>query len=148
MSKPVESRESRVEGNLTPGQPASGSRPSTLDPRQHSSPGRQAWKRFRKNRIAVISACYLAFLLMALVAWPIVLKVSGGTFAQIHNPDRLSDAQFAPPGAQHWFGTDLHGRDVFSRVLFGAQISLLVGIVGAMVSLVIGVLWGAIAGSL
>jgi len=70
----------------------------------------------------------------------------GGTFAQIHNPDQLSDAQFASPGAQHWFGTDVHGRDVFSRVLFGAQISLLVGIVGAGVSLVIGVLWGAIAG--
>src|SRR5208283_4371568 len=65
---------------------------------------------------------------------------------QIHNPNQLSDAQFAPPGAQHWFGTDVHGRDVFSRVLFGAQISLLVGIVGAGVSLVIGVLWGAIAG--
>ena len=68
------------------------------------------------------------------------------TFAQLHDPDQLSDAQFAPPSAQHWFGTDLHGRDLFSRVLFGAQISLLVGVVGAVVSLVIGVLWGAVAG--
>jgi peptide/nickel transport system permease protein/oligopeptide transport system permease protein len=67
-------------------------------------------------------------------------------FAQVHNPNQLSDAQFVPPGAQHWFGTDVHGRDVFSRILYGAQISLLVGIVGAGVSLVIGVLWGAIAG--
>jgi len=74
------------------------------------------------------------------------LKIAGSHFAQLHRPDDLSNLQFAPPSAQHWFGTDVHGRDLFSRVLFGAQISLLVGIVGAGVSLVIGVLWGAIAG--
>jgi peptide/nickel transport system permease protein/oligopeptide transport system permease protein len=110
------------------------------------SPGRNAWRRFRRNRVAVVSAWYLVFLLLAVFAWPLVLKLSGATFAQAHNPDQLSDMQFAPPGAQHWFGTDVHGRDVFSRILFGAQISLLVGVVGAGVSLVIGVLWGAIAG--
>jgi peptide/nickel transport system permease protein/oligopeptide transport system permease protein len=115
-----------VEGNLTPGQ--------------------RAWQRFRRNRAAVISAWYLVFLLLAIIAWPAILKISGGTFAQVHNPNQLSDAAFAPPGMQYWFGTDVHGRDVFSRILFGAQISLLVGIVGAGVSLVIGVLWGAIAG--
>ncbi|PYK61996.1 MAG: hypothetical protein DME21_07540, partial [Verrucomicrobia bacterium] len=58
----------------------------------------------------------------------------------------LSDAQFQPPGAEHGFGTDVHGRDLLSRVFYGARISLLVGVVGAVVSLVIGVLWGAIAG--
>jgi oligopeptide transport system permease protein len=72
--------------------------------------------------------------------------MTGTAFAQEHDPNHLSDAQFLPPGAQHWFGTDVHGRDVFSRVLFGAQISLLVGVIGTLVSLVIGVLWGAIAG--
>jgi len=111
-----------------------------------ASPGRQAWERFRKNRAAVVGAGYLILLLLAIGAWPLLLKITGGTFAQIHDPNRLSDAAFAPPSAQYWFGTDVHGRDVFSRVLYGAQISLLVGIVGAGVSLVIGVLWGAIAG--
>jgi peptide/nickel transport system permease protein/oligopeptide transport system permease protein len=75
-----------------------------------------------------------------------LLKIVGGGFALLHNPDQLSDAQFTAPDAHHWFGTDVHGRDIFSRVLFGAQISLLVGIVGAGVSLVIGVLWGSVAG--
>jgi peptide/nickel transport system permease protein/oligopeptide transport system permease protein len=109
-------------------------------------PGKAAWRRFQQNRPAYASAWFLVFLLLAVIAWPIILKMSGAGFAQLHNPDQLSDAQFSPPSAQHWFGTDLHGRDLFSRVLFGAQISLLVGVVGAGVSLVIGVLWGAVAG--
>jgi oligopeptide transport system permease protein len=113
---------------------------------QRISPNQQARRRFKKNRPAVLSAWFLALLLLAITAWPLLLKIAGATFAQAHAPDQLSDAQFTPPDAQHWFGTDLHGRDVFSRVLFGAQISLLVGVVGAGVSLVIGVLWGAVAG--
>jgi peptide/nickel transport system permease protein/oligopeptide transport system permease protein len=113
---------------------------------QHISPGKRAWRRFKGNRAAVVSAWFLVLLIAAILAWPITLKIAGAHFAQLHNPDGLSDAQFAPPDAQHWFGTDVHGRDLFSRVLFGAQISLLVGVVGALVSLVIGVLWGAIAG--
>src|SRR6202040_2539072 len=70
----------------------------------------------------------------------------GAEFASRYQPDQLSEAQFQPPSARHWLGTDVHGRDLLSRALYGAQISLLVGIVGAAVSLVIGVLWGAIAG--
>jgi peptide/nickel transport system permease protein/oligopeptide transport system permease protein len=113
---------------------------------KHISPGKRAWQRFKKNRAAALSAWFLAFLLLVIIAWPVILKIAGSSFAHAHNPDQLSDAQFAPPSAQHWFGTDLHGRDLFSRVLFGAQISLLVGVVGAGVSLIIGVLWGAVAG--
>lgn len=111
-----------------------------------STPKQLARQRFRRNRPAVISAWFLLSLLAVVILWPVILKFSCAAFAQTHNPDALSDAQFSPPSAQHWFGTDLHGRDLFSRVLFGAQISLLVGVVGALVSLVIGVLWGAVAG--
>ena len=102
--------------------------------------------RFKKNRPAVVSAWYLVLLLAVIIAWPILLAFSGADFTKLHNPDQLSDGQFLPPNAQHWFGTDVHGRDVFSRTLYGAQISLLVGFFGAAVSLVIGVLWGAVAG--
>jgi oligopeptide transport system permease protein len=116
------------------------------DTNQSTSPARRAWRRFQKNRAAMISGWFLIALVIAVLLWPIILKLSGPHFAQTHNPDQLSDAQFAPPDTQHLFGTDVHGRDLFSRVLFGAQISLLVGVVGALVSLVIGVLWGSIAG--
>jgi len=113
---------------------------------QHLSPGQRAMNRFKKNRPAVVSAWYLVLLLAVIIAWPALLAFSGADFAKLHNPDQLSDGQFLPPNAQHWFGTDVHGRDVFSRTLYGAQISLLVGFFGAAVSLVIGVLWGAVAG--
>jgi peptide/nickel transport system permease protein/oligopeptide transport system permease protein len=110
------------------------------------SPGARARRRFRKNRPAVVSAWFLAVVLVLVLLWPLCLKLGGAAFTATHSPDRITDDQFLPPSATHWFGTDLHGRDVFSRVLYGAQISLLVGAVGASVSLVIGVLWGAIAG--
>ncbi len=94
----------------------------------------------------------MACLVVLVLAWPLVLKIVSGSgpggarLAQGLQPDRLSEAQFQPPGLKHWFGTDVHGRDLLSRVLYGAQVSLLVGLVGAAVSLVIGVFWGAVAG--
>src|SRR5512138_3959971 len=116
------------------------------------SPNRRAWRRFKRNRAAAASAWFLAALIVLVLAWPVALKLAplagpgGAKFAQQYQPEALSDAQFQPPNRAHWFGTDVHGRDVFSRVLYGAQISLLVGVVGAGVSLIIGVLWGATAG--
>jgi peptide/nickel transport system permease protein/oligopeptide transport system permease protein len=101
------------------------------------SPSRRAWQRFRQNKLAVVSAWFLLAVVTLVLIWPLVAP---------HNPDVLSDEQFRPPSLKHWFGTDVHGRDVFSRVLYGARISLLVGIVGAGVSLLIGVSWGAAAG--
>jgi oligopeptide transport system permease protein len=117
-----------------------------------ASPGRRAWRRFRHNRPAVISSWFLAVLLALVLGWPALLGIAGhaGTagkaFAQRHDPDTLSEGQFQPPSATHWFGTDVHGRDVFSRTLYGAQVSLMVGAVGTLVSLIIGVTWGAVAG--
>src|SRR5882724_6224404 len=124
-----------------------------MDARQIDlSPNQKAARRFKRNRPAVVSAWVLAILAFIVVGWPIGLKVTsyagpgGASFAQHYQPEKLSDEQFQPPSSHHWFGTDVHGRDLLSRALYGAQISLLVGIVGAGVSLVIGVLWGAIAG--
>jgi len=90
------------------------------------------WQRFRHHRPAMISLGFLLLLLFAILIGPFVLA---------YGPDNLSDLQFSPPGGAHWFGTDVHGRDLLARIIAGARISLLVGIVGAGVSLVIGATW-------
>ena len=52
----------------------------------------------------------------------------------------------SPPSAQHLLGTDIHGRDLLTRLMYGSRVSLLVGFAATAVSLVIGILWGTIAG--
>ncbi|MEY2410036.1 MAG: oligopeptide transport system permease protein [Verrucomicrobiota bacterium] len=101
------------------------------------SPGARAMRRFRRNKPAMLSLAFFAILVLLILVWPMVAPYA---------PDVTSDAQLQAPGRQHWFGTDANGRDLLTRVLFGARVSLLVGFVGAGVAFVIGVTWGAIAG--
>ena len=77
--------------------------------------------------------------------------VIGGTLAPwLAHTDPVMDANLmnaeVPPGADFWFGTDAQGRDIYSRVLYGARISLTVGIVSQMINTVIGVALGMSAG--
>jgi peptide/nickel transport system permease protein/oligopeptide transport system permease protein len=126
----------------------------TVDPSDTEilTPNQRAWRRFKRNRPAQWSAWILAMLIALALAWPLALKLTslagrrGIALAQQLEPDRVSDAQFQAPNLAHWFGTDVHGRDLLSRMLYGAQVSFLVGLVGGLISLVIGVLWGALAG--
>src|ERR1051325_9898131 len=101
---------------------------------EHLSPNQRAVRRFRRNKPAVIALAALGVLLLTVIFFP------------TQSPNQISDAQFSHPSSHHWFGTDIHGRDLLARVLAGGRISLFVGAVGACVSLVIGVLWGAVAG--
>ncbi|MBI3881270.1 MAG: ABC transporter permease [Verrucomicrobia bacterium] len=95
------------------------------------------WRRFTRNRPAVASAAVLGALVLLTLAWPWLAP---------YRPEALGDAQFAPPGGAHWFGTDFLGRDQLTRMFYGARVSLAVGAAGAAVSLVLGVLCGAVAG--
>jgi peptide/nickel transport system permease protein/oligopeptide transport system permease protein len=103
----------------------------------HLTPNQRAWRRFARNKPAVISTFFIGVLVALVLVWPLLTSYSWNA---------ISDAQFQPPDAKHWFGTDVHGRDLLTRVMYGARVSLLVGVVGAGVAFVIGVTWGAVAG--
>ena len=104
---------------------------------EQNSPAQQAWLRFKRNRLAMMGVWFLVLLGAFVLIFP---------QCSHYRPDALSDDQFQSPSRDHFLGTDAHGRDLLVRLCYGAQISFLVGIVGAGVSLVIGVLWGAISG--
>lgn len=90
------------------------------------------------NRLTYIGIAIAAVVIIAAVFAPWLAPYDVG----------LQDLgnRFAEPSTQHWFGTDLLGRDIFSRILFGARISLQVGITVVVVSAFIGIIVGAIAG--
>ncbi len=144
MSEAVEMRGSRVESPTEP----SGLRPSTVDFRPPLSPNQRAWRRFRRNRPAIVSAAFLFAFVGLILLWPLFSSTlaSHMPHAMTHNPNAVSDEQFAKPNTEYLFGTDVHGRDLLSRICYGARVSLLVGLVGAAVSLVIGVTWGLVSG--
>jgi oligopeptide transport system permease protein len=91
------------------------------------------------RRDPVLALC--AILLLA-----IVLAAAAGLSLSPYTYDQISDASLQPPSRAHWFGTDANGRDLLTRTLFGARISLLIGAVGAAVSFVVGVTYGMISG--
>src|SRR4051812_10427058 len=90
------------------------------------------------NRLAYIGIAIAAIFIMAAIFAPLIAT---------HDVTAQNLAiRYAAPSAEHWFGTDSLGRDVFSRVVFGARISLEVGIIVVTVSSIIGVTIGSIAG--
>ena len=117
--------------------PLAGSEPAkqVAPPRSLWSDG---WKRFRRNRAAVISLWFLAF--VCLVA-ALANAISPFPFDLQDVPRALNG-----PNAHNWLGTDALGRDLLSRLIFGARMSMSVGILTAVFSLLIGGAYGAISG--
>ena len=99
---------------------------------------RNVWESFSRNRLALVGLILLALLVCAAVFGPMLSPYP------YDGMDAMSRNQ--PSSAAHWFGTDQMGRDVFTRVLYGARVSLLVGFASTALNLVIGVLYGSIAG--
>jgi len=102
-----------------------------------AGPWRLAWRRLVRHRTAMIGLAVITMLALVAILAPWLAPYD---YARQFD-DRVSQA----PSAQHWLGTDDSGRDVLSRVIYGAQISLTVGLVATAVSLAIAVVIGAVA---
>lgn len=102
---------------------------------------KDAWKRLRKNHMSVICGYVVLVIVVACVFGPFVMQFFGYDY-QTQNLEYGAH----PPSLKHWFGTDFFGRDLFTRVLYGGRVSLLVGFLAATVSATIGTIYGAISG--
>lgn len=102
------------------------------------SPWKEAWRRFKKNKLGLVgTGIVLFFVLVAL-------------FAPLLAAEGINDQDFSnrlqAPSSEHWFGTDDFGRDILSRVIHGARISLWVGTFSVIGSVIVGCTLGIIAG--
>lgn len=96
------------------------------------------WRRFRRNRLAVFGAGIVLALILIAVLAPLFAPYSPTLVAL--------DAQFVPPSPQHPFGTDFFGRDILSRVIYGARISLVIGLVPTLMAMAFGTVVGVTGG--
>lgn len=98
----------------------------------------EIWRRFRRNKLAVVGLMMITLMVLAAVLAPLV------TF---YEPSILNTADSRQgPSKAHWFGTDLLGRDLYTRIVYGARVSLRVGIFATMIAAGLGLFAGAVSG--
>ncbi len=111
---------------------------ATASQRPSTTFWKDAWRRLKKNHVAMASVAVL--LLITLMA----------IFAPMFSPyDYATQDIFAVnkgPSAEHWFGTDTLGRDIFTRCWIGARVSLTIALVATIINVLIGILYGGISG--
>ena len=98
----------------------------------------EVWKRLWRDTRARIGLIVVALLLLVAILAPVLAR---------HDPVRVDLLrQFMPPSTEHWMGTDVQGRDVWARLVYGARISLAVGLISQSIALALGLTLGLIAG--
>ncbi len=107
-------------------------------PRRNVSPAAEAWRRFRRHKLAVAGLIVLSAMVLMVAFGPLFWKIS------INEID--FSARLQTPTRAHPFGTDDLGQDIFARMLYGGRISLAVGLAAMLMAMLVGVTIGAIAG--
>ena len=103
------------------------------------TPAAEFWRKFKRQHVALVAGGFVLLLVLAAALAPWLVPFDAENFFDY-------DALNAQPSAKHWFGVDSLGRDIFSRILMGARISLAAGFVSVAVGAVIGTLLGLLAG--
>lgn len=126
---------------LTPASPTVDAGAVVVPPKSRArrvTPWTDAWRRFRKHRLAVASVIILCAMVLAVIFGPYIWRV------QINDID--FSAQLQAPTWTHPLGTDDLGQDLLARMLYGGRISLAVGLAAMMVSVIVGTIVGSLAG--
>lgn len=98
------------------------------------------WREFKKNKGAIVGLVIIVLILLVAIFAGFIVDYEKDVIT-INTANRLQ-----PPSAEHWFGTDSFGRDIFSRILYGARPSIAVGIIAVVFALAVGSSLGIIAG--
>ncbi|WP_336636823.1 nickel transporter permease [Lysinibacillus fusiformis] len=107
-------------------------------PERAVGPWLEGWRSFKKSKVSLVGAGIVIFFVLLAIIGPFIAP-------QGINEQDLTKRLLAP-SSDHWFGTDDFGRDIFSRIIHGARISLWVGFFSVILSVIIGSLLGIIAG--
>ncbi|MDQ0216824.1 peptide/nickel transport system permease protein [Oikeobacillus pervagus] len=102
------------------------------------SPWKEVWRKFKKNKMAVVG--------FGIVSFFILLAIFADWIAPYGFKETQLNQKHLSPSSEHWFGTDEFGRDIFSRIIYGARISLWVGFLSVAGSAVVGSFLGILAG--
>lgn len=116
--------------------------PSPALQKKSRSLWRDALRRLVRNKAAMTGAVVIFVMALSCLAGPFLMERAFGYTFESQDLDN----KYAPPSAQHWFGTDAKGRDLFVRCLMGGRVSLSVGLAATLVSMVVGVAYGTISG--
>lgn len=106
--------------------------------KKKQSPARETWQRLLKNKSSVISLVFLIIVVLLAIFADVLFDKSLITTQRV-------DIRIQPPSLEHWFGTDVYGRDIFTRMVYGSRVSLTIGIVTMALGMLIGGLLGACA---
>src|SRR3954470_11734603 len=110
------------------------------------SPLQLFWRRFRRDRVAMVALCFIVALVLAAIFAGPITKLLGAPPPNVQETKALDEFGLPTgPSSAHIFGVDTIGRDVFSRVLYGAQVSLKVAFVGTGLSVFLGTILGTVA---